>query len=114
MTHPPEPKEAEGLALWKIVLVGVTSLAVFAASILWAEAILGARPRLTNRAHEAGRAEVGIVNQWPFELDRRAEETRARDLHRLESWGWVDARAQRIHMPVEQAMDAVVAEESSK
>lgn len=111
MTHLPEPKEPEGLAIGTIVLVSLASLVVFTAGVYWAERILDREAPVTRSADEAGDAEIGIVNQLPFAQDVRAQTIRERDLERLASFGWVDRKAGRIHVPVERAMEALVAEE---
>lgn len=114
MTHPPEPKEPEGLAIGKVVVVGVVALAVFTGGVLWAGRILGGRQPLTKPVEESGRAEVGIVNQWPFDRDLRAEEMRRRERQRLSSYGWASPQERRIRVPIDRAIDAVVAEHAQE
>lgn len=114
MTHPPEPKEPEGLATGKVVAVGVVALAVFAAGILWAGQILGGREPLTKPVDEYGRADVGIVNQRPFGHDLRAEDLRASQRRRLSSYGWADPQERRIRVPIDKAIDAVAAEHAQE
>lgn len=113
MTHPPEPKEEEGLSFGKIVAVAVVALVVFAAGVLWVEMILRPQPA-AREASEVGRAEVGIVNQRPFDVEKRAEALRTRDLQRLSTWGWIDPQTGRVHAPIEHAMDALVAESAAE
>ncbi|WP_426752726.1 hypothetical protein [Myxococcus sp. Y35] len=58
-----------------------------------------------------GRGEVADVNQRPFALEDKAPRLRREQQSRLERYGWVDRDAGLIHLPVERAMEQVLAEE---
>jgi hypothetical protein len=58
-----------------------------------------------------GEAEIGIVNQRPFALEDEAPSLRAEQGSRLETYGWVDRSAGIIHVPIDRAMEQVLAEE---
>lgn len=60
---------------------------------------------------QMGQAEIGIVNQRPFALEDGAPNLRAAQGARLESYGWVDRSAGVIHVPIEHAMEQVLAQE---
>jgi len=61
-----------------------------------------------------GRAEQSVVDQRPFALEDSAARLRTEQHARLEDYGWVDRDAGIIHVPVERAMDAVLAEEGAR
>jgi hypothetical protein len=67
----------------------------------------------TRAAAEArmGESEIADVNQRPFALEDEAPRLRTEQGTRLERYGWVDRGAGVIHMPIEQAMEQVLAEE---
>lgn len=56
-----------------------------------------------------GQPEVGLVDQPMFEGDRRRADFEAAQRERLNEYGWVDRDAGVIHIPIEQAMDRLVA-----
>lgn len=58
-----------------------------------------------------GEAEIDIVNQRPFDLENGAPRLRAAQDTRLERYGWVNRGTGVIHVPIEQAMDQVLAQE---
>ena len=100
----------------KVVTVGVVSLAVFALATWWAIAILHTERAVLTNAHgnakvptELGRTEIGIVDQVPFESDKRLPRWRAERAGWLNGYGWVDRPRGIIHMPIERAMDEIVA-----
>jgi hypothetical protein len=109
----------DGIDTKKILLVGVGSLTVFAISAFIAYLIL----RHDTQEYEArglppapsmiGKDEIGIVDQPEFSLDRRLEDWKAVKQHRLNSYGWVDRQKNLIHIPIDKAIDQVVAESAS-
>ena len=59
---------------------------------------------------EAGKAEVGIVNQPLFDIDSRTPDRIAAQRKHLDNYGWIDRRSGTIHIPIERAMEQVIAE----
>jgi len=106
---------SDEMNLKKIIFVGILSLAVFAAGIVWAYFILvGQRAEIQRNgaeknATELGKSEIGIVDQVLFSVDNRLEVWRAEHKKRLESYGWIDKAKGVAHIPIEQAMAKVVA-----
>lgn len=102
--------------LKKIMIVGVTSLTVFAVSIVWSYRLMVSREaelHATGSARvptEIGKPEIGIVDQVPFDIDHRLEIWRAAHARRLSSYGWVDRGKGIVHIPIEKAMQQVVAD----
>jgi hypothetical protein len=98
----------------KVILVGVTSLFVFALGTIWAVAILH---RETDRARATTglsktpallhKSEIGIVDQPLFEGDHRLADWRAERAARLNGYGWVDRSKGIAHIPIDKAMDEV-------
>jgi len=58
-----------------------------------------------------GQAEIGIVDQVPFDVARAAQAYRKDEIERLSSWGWIDRKQGTVHMPIDRAMDLVVQEQ---
>lgn len=99
----------------KVIAVGVVSLVIFALASWWAVAILhGERSALGARAEwkaptELGNVEIGIVDQVPFDGDQRLQKWKAERAAWLSQYGWVDRARGVAHMPIERAMDEIVA-----
>jgi hypothetical protein len=106
----------DDMNLPKIVVVGVASLAIFAAGIVWAYVLMvrqeaeirGAGPARV--PDKVGSAEIGIVDQTPFEKDKRLTRWRAEKKRALGSWGWVNRQEGIAHIPIDKAMEWVVRE----
>jgi hypothetical protein len=114
--HPGEHAPgADGINLGKIVVIGFASLALFAAGIVWSYQLMIGRQGeiqaqgLARRPQEIGKPEIGIVDQVPFAIDHRLEVWKAANAKHLSSYGWIDRAKGIAHMPIEQAMDQVIA-----
>ncbi|NOK21663.1 hypothetical protein [Corallococcus carmarthensis] len=102
----PPPPELERLPTAWLVRVGAVALGLLAAAsvsawglwILWRPASERPLPM------PPGTVQVGMVDQAPFTLDRRADALKARQRERLEGYGWVDVDAGVIHQPIDAAM----------
>ncbi|HVZ89233.1 MAG TPA: hypothetical protein VHG72_19860 [Polyangia bacterium] len=99
----------------KVIAVGVVSLIVFTLGTLWAVAIFH---RQTARSRAAageaaqpqlGRGEIGIVDQVLFEGDHRLATWRAERAALLNGYGWIDRSKGIVHVPIERAMEQVLA-----
>ena len=112
-TKPPDPDQ---LPSRKIIAVALGAFLIFGLATLWANDILrletqsllsgGPVPAPT----ETGKRQVGMVNQWLFELQTDATDKREEQLKRLNSYGWVDRDKQIIHIPIGRAMEQMAAE----
>jgi len=106
---------ADGMNLTKIMLVGAGALAVFAVGIIWSSYLLGSQLKEigeTGRAgpaSEVGKPEIGIVDQVLFSTDTRLSVWKAEHAKRLGKYGWVDRAKGVAHMPIELAMQKVIA-----
>ncbi len=98
-----------------IVTIGAVGLAVFAVGIAWAVQIQRAAGggsvragRVTTAPRLAGRQEIGIVYQPPFDGDQpiSAAKRNAQERH-LRAFGWVDKPRQIVFIPIDQAMQRV-------
>jgi hypothetical protein len=117
---PPEAQADEHVAGYKVVAVGVIALVVFAAAVAWSARILDRTTRTLSPSgplpigKEIGKAEIGIVDQTPFETTRGAEHYRREQLKKLSSYGWVDPKKGIIHVPIDKAIDELLAEQRGK
>jgi hypothetical protein len=117
---PPEAQADEHVAGFKVVAIGVTALVVFGAATWWSSRILDRTARTLSPAgplpmgKEIGKAEIGIVDQTPFETTRGAEHYRREQLQRLNSYGWVDPAKGIIHLPIEKAIEQLLAGQQGK
>ena len=118
---PPPPAQAdEHVASFTLVAVGVTALLIFGAATVWSTRILSGTARTLQPTgplapgKDVGKAEIGIVDQTPFETTRGAERYRRRDLEILNSYGWVDREKGTVHIPIDRAIDRFLAEQQGK
>jgi hypothetical protein len=106
---------ADGMNLTKIMLVGAGALAIFAVGIIWSYYLLGSQLKEigeTGRAGpatEVGKPEIGIVDQVLFSTDTRLNVWKADHAKRLGKYGWVDRAKGVAHIPIEMAMQRVIA-----
>jgi len=106
----------DGIDIKKILLIGFGSLSTFALSAVVAYFIL----RHDTAEYEAkgtppapaliGKAEIGIVDQPEFDKDERLEEWKKAKQHKLNTPGWVDRGKGLVRIPIDKAIDQVVAE----
>lgn len=114
--EPTKPADPDQLPIKKVISVALGAFLIFGLSVLWANDILrletkrllsgGPAPAPT----ETGKRQVGMVNQWLFELQTEATNKREEQLKRLNSYGWVDRDKQIIHIPIGRAMEQMAAE----
>lgn len=107
--------DAHGMNLKKIMLVGLGALVTFAVGIIWSYYLWGAELReIAGRgratpATEIGKPEIGIVDQVLFSTDTRLAVWKADHAKRLGTYGWVDRAKGVAHIPIEMAMQKVIA-----
>lgn len=122
---PEEHPEGPGIAIGKVVVVGVISILVFAVGSIWSYGIYKSTAREMNPADrpripaEMGREEIGIVDQVPFELNRwvsqyRDQYANEKGTGRLQTYGWVDRKAGTVRIPIDRAMDLLVQEQAKE
>jgi hypothetical protein len=93
-----------------VLLVGFGALAIFllagAGSIAWIRHSNAVTPQAA-LPPEVGQDKIGLVEQRLFNTDLRGGRDRAARLAHLEGYGWVDAQAGVVHIPVTKAMELV-------
>jgi hypothetical protein len=109
----------DGIDIKKILLIGVGSLGTFALSAVVAYLMLrhdtneyqakGTPPRPAL----VGKAEIGIIDTAEFDKDPRLEDWKKDKQKRLQSYGWVDKQKSLIHIPIDKAIDQVVADSAT-
>jgi hypothetical protein len=105
-------QEQDRVPTRRLAVIGLVGLVVFGVGALWTSTVQrGAngtiRTDISARPALAGEPEIGMVYQQRF--DRSIAAVKNDDARRrLESTGWADRDAGRIHVPIEQAMEAVV------
>lgn len=113
---PPQAQAEESIRWDLVVGVGAGAMVLFtiATLIAWRfmvhrelELQAGGPPPISR---QIGQAEIGIVDQVPFDVTRAYQTYRDDRSARLASWGWVDRKAGLVHMPIEEAMERVVKE----
>lgn len=102
----------------KIAAVLISALVLFGVGILWSVALADQRKhQLVDEQGQAapgnqiGKPEIGMVDQQLFEIENRSAELKAKKLQRLHSYGWVDQSKKVVHIPIEKAMEQVLAEQ---
>jgi hypothetical protein len=107
-------KSEDEIDYWKVILVGVVSLAIFAVSTVWAAWILSHETKKVEQAtgavHRPLRVEheeIGIVDQVPFSVDTRLQRWKKAHAAQLNGYGWIDRNKGIAHVPIERAIEAV-------
>jgi hypothetical protein len=117
-----DSQEGPGIAMGKIVAVGLLSIFIFAIGSWWAYRILETTTREMNPIGHPyipaaiGQEEINIVDQVPFELNRwvtryQEEYVNEKGTGRLQTYGWTDPKTGTIRIPIERAMDLIVEEQ---
>jgi hypothetical protein len=109
--HPVQ--EEDRIATGKIVATGVVSLALFGVGAIWSVKIQRDEMKSIVTAAplgpvEAGKPEIGLVYQWPFNLSRYADEKVEAKKVPLDQYGWVDKHGGVVHIPIENAIQLYV------
>jgi hypothetical protein len=109
-------KSEDDISYWKVIVVGLGSLVIFALSTVWAALILSRESKkvedatgVVHRPLKVEQEEIGIVDQVPFAVDTRLARWRAEHATRLNGFGWIDRGKGIAHVPIEQAMEKVAA-----
>ena len=118
MSPPPEQAE-EGIRWFGVIGIGVAALLVFTIGTFIVWRYLDVRQKMLQPGGPAvvprlGQAEVGIVDQLPFDVTRAVQVYRNDRIERLSSWGWMDRKQGTIHMPIDRAMDLVVQQQEKE
>ena len=111
----PHGKQSEDeVDYFKVILVGVVSLVIFALSTVWAAWLLHAETKhvteqtgVSTDPAQIHQQEIGIVDQVPFNYDRRLPRWRKERETHLNGYGWVDKSKGIAHIPIKRAMDAI-------
>jgi hypothetical protein len=107
--------EEDHLVLSKVIKVGAISLVIFAVGAVWAWRFQVSIERELQPEGPPpmpaviGQYEIGIVNQRMFEQDSHAEKKLSGQEQALKN-GWGDQPGVAAHLPLEQAMERVIAD----
>ena len=112
------PPDRDELPTLKVVLFGFCALVLFGASVLVTFFLMehwrtGPAPQHAPVPPMAGQSEINLLDQRVYPLVDPARQM-ASDRDRLHTYGWVDRQRGLIHVPVEQAMDALVSQEGKE
>jgi hypothetical protein len=118
---PPPPAQAEeGIRWFSVIGIGVASILIFAVATFVVYRYLDQREKLLQPVGplpipaQMGQAEIGIVDQVPFDVTRAAQAYRKDEVDRLSSWGWIDRKQGTVHMPIDRAMELVLREQKEQ
>jgi hypothetical protein len=109
----PNAGAADAVDYSKVVGVGVASLILFALAITWAGFLMNWKIEEVQakngkaREFDTHRAEIGIVDQVPFSIDKRLPQWRHDRKVELETYGWIDKSRGVVRIPIEEAMEKV-------
>lgn len=112
---PPAEQSDEGIHFGKVIGVGVASLVIFFVASLITLRLMRAEEKELQPLgplplpRQVGKVEIGIVDQVPFDVTRALQAYRQEKLGLLESWGWADQKRGLVHMPIDRAMEDVIA-----
>lgn len=113
--HAAQSSTGQDMKLGKIIVVGALSLSLFAGGIAWSYYLMTSRQEEINAAGAAtaptklGQDEIGIVDQVLFETDHRLDIWKAQNARKLTTYGWVDRAKGIVRIPIEVAMQQVIA-----
>jgi hypothetical protein len=102
--------EEDHVPALRLALVGAAALLVFFVGSWITVGYFGARMQARGPITippEIGLSKINLVEQQPFAQAVRGERSKARQLQRLGSYGWVDRKAGVAHIPIEEAMRLV-------
>jgi hypothetical protein len=117
---PPATQAEEAIHWGKVIGVGLGAIVIFILAIWISFRFMNAREKLLQPNGpdpiplQIGQGEIGIVDQVPFDVTRSYAAYRKERTERLNQWGWVDRKQGIVHMPIETAMEKVVAEGQKK
>ncbi|MBS2021000.1 MAG: hypothetical protein JST92_01210 [Deltaproteobacteria bacterium] len=100
-----------------VAMVGIISVALFGVGAAWALKIQAATEKAMNPTGPAPipaalhNEENGIVDYVPFELNKWKENDAEVAREKLTSYAWVDKKAGVVRVPIERAMELVIAEQ---
>jgi hypothetical protein len=110
----------EALPFGLVAVVATITAVIFAIAVIWTARLMtnvedevraqSGTPRSAVEIPNYGEAEVGIVDQQNFALERRALEMRRAHVERLASYGWVNRAQGTIHIPIDEAMKRYAAQ----
>jgi len=106
-------QEEDTIATSRVVFIGVSALVIFAVGIWWAVSIQRGdtgtlRNDTASKAAYAGRREIGMVYQPPFETVEIAAEKYNEKRKLLSNYGWADPGKTVVHIPIQRAMELMV------
>jgi hypothetical protein len=114
---PPEAQAEEGIGWFGVIGTGIASILIFAIATFVVYRYMEQREKSLQVGGalpipaQMGQAEVGIVDQVPFDVTRSLQAYRTERVERLSSWGWMDRKQGTIHIPIDRAMELVLAEQ---
>ena len=113
MTSRPPLQERENLPIKRAAAIGVVALVIFSGGVVWVGFRLAADRRALGGMPpipaEIGSYDIAGVHHRPFDLADLAQRKRGKQLERLSTYGWVDREKGQIHIPIEVAIEKVVA-----
>lgn len=109
-------QEEDVVASRSLVKIYVVSVLVAAVSIFFAGLIVAAstgalQPSFAGPSGpQASHPELSHIEQTPIRDSERGIDLRRAQLRDLESWSWVDRKAEIAKIPIDEAIDVVVRE----
>jgi len=109
-------QEEDRIAIGKIIVTAIVSLAIFGIGTIWAISIQrNEMHSIVTPLHaapdgERGAPEVGIVYQWPFNMSQFGADKKAEAMARIENYRWADSEHKVVRIPIEEAMKKYVAQ----
>jgi hypothetical protein len=106
----PDTVAVRPIATTAVASVLIGALGVFFAGVLLTATTGALRPDVGGRlGKKAGGPILSEVEQTPVEVERRGIDLKAGQRRELETWGWVDRHAKIAKIPVDRAIDVIVA-----
>lgn len=105
------PHDPEGIPWRKVTVVAVIALSFYTIGtiIAWLQLRYLQSGRIISIPENIGTPRINMLIQPLFDLETASYEQHRRERLRLSSYGWSDRESGMIHVPVERAMEELIA-----
>lgn len=110
------PHDPEGIPWRKVAVITVIALSLYTIGTIlaWFQLMYLQAGRQSTIPELIGMSRINMLIQPLFDLETAAYEQHHRERLRLSSYGWADRESGMIHIPVERAMEELLAEQERK
>lgn len=113
---PTPPHDPEGIPWRKVTVVAMIALSFYTIGtiIAWLQLRYLQKGRTVSIPEYIGKPRINMLIQPLFDLETASYQQHRRERLRLSSYGWSDRESGMIHVPVERAMEELIAGREGK